>query len=1079
MKILFYEHIAASVYKEHELKRRCKYKTIIKKLGLNGCFCIIDGEDTLYYPDCKDLKPKYDTIQIKRIPEKSAGNLIQAIVGAVFVVVGVVLVATGVGSAAGYGLIVSGAGMMVGAGVSELIGGAKASVNVPSLSKDQSQKIDRYGLTGTSNKVSLGSKYPVVFGKHVITPPIVGNYYTELENNTGTGDQLMRVLLCVGYNQLKLSDFKIGLNELASNSGDIRNGRIPVTGTYDAQIEIRQDGLYPDLYGYRKYEEQISAEVKYFSSEADYTETRTTVKNTTGIYIILSFQGLYSVSSSGAYQNASATIGVKYRKKGGSTWTLLAENNYTNNKNEVLRYYVQKTFSSAEMASNPTGEWEVIVYRTSPTSTSSTSVNKCYWATLRSDTEQRPVIQKELDKMCVVALKVRANEQTSGILDQISCVAQSVFPVWNGEDWNTSEPTSNPASCYLGALRSNFLTKKVADDRIDWQALQNFSEWCDTNQYECNGVISNGEQVFNILNKILQTSRANFYLKDGLYSLTHDITVTNPVALFTPKNSRNFSAQKLFPTKIHGIDATFDDASNEWTPDNQIIYPYGYTETGDETNQEMSMWGVTSFSQAVKIARYVLACNNLRPEAYSLTVGIEHFGIPLGSRCLIQTDVLLVGLAGGRIKSVNGNKIQIDEIVKVTDTSKTYALKVFHTDGTITNVIVSAPTIASDTLTATGTFTATAGDIYAFGIYGSETIDCIVQGKTIGENLSGTLSFIPYAPEVFNCDIQPIPDYDPHITKPLPQGYSLIGGSLDPSKGVAVQDDGVVYYDFANYAKHDDAGDYFYNRGALLDLGKGYWSGLTFSHDELYWATAAGSGNVHFDVDNTLYKNTTVSFFMNGLTLSSAKKYIFQYRDEDNENILELYTENNKLYLNCQNYVQEISGYDFSQKHHFCIIRNIVDAGFSIYIDNVPYVKDVSYGTFVYNLISETGDNLISEDGDNLTSENYAVGIEDLDRNIDFTLFSDGNGSNGSSCSIAKFRLYRRILSEKEIDILSGDGIISSMIEILNHYLGEYVDAPDESKIGDTFDYSGTTNDDFINGQRYLRTLSGWVLYGG
>ena len=667
MKVLFYEHIAASVYKEYEFKRKCKYSTIIKKLGLKGCFCIVDGDETLYYPDCKDLRPKQNVIHIKRVPEKSAGNMISAIVGAVLVTIGVVVGVftgwTGVGAVWSAGLIMSGASMMVGAGISELMA---QSPNAPSL-KEQYQQKEKYGLTGTSNRVSLGSKYPVIFGKHVITPPIVGNYYTELENNNGSGDQFMRVLLCVGYNQLKLTDFKIGLNELASNSGDIRNGIIPTTGTYDAQIEIRQNGLYPDLYPYRKYEEQISAEVKYFESEADYTETRTTVKNTTGIYIILTFQGLYSLSSKGDYKNESATIGVKYRPKSGGSWSNMKKKTYTNNKNEVLRYYVSKTFSNQEMQNNPTGEWEVIVYRTSPASTVSTSVNKCYWATLRSDTKQRPVIKKELDKMCVVALKIRANQQTSGILDQVSVVAQSVFPVWNGSNWNTSSPTSNPAACYLGALRSNFLTRKVADDRIDWNELQDFYEWCDTNGYQCNGVISNGEQVFNILNKILQTSRAFFYLKDGLYSLVHDIQKPNPVALFTPKNSRNFTAQKLFPTHIDGIDMTFNDASNNWEADNQIIYPDAYTPTGDETNQEMNAWGVTSFAQAVKLARYVLACNKLRPESFQLTVGLENFSIPLGSRCLIQNDVLLVGLTGGRIKSVNGTHIQLDEVVKVEE----------------------------------------------------------------------------------------------------------------------------------------------------------------------------------------------------------------------------------------------------------------------------------------------------------------------------------------------------------------------------------------------------------------------------
>ena len=1071
MKVLFYEHIAASLYKEHEFKRRCKYSSIIKKLGLKGCFCIVDGDETLYYPDCKDLKPKNKVIHIKRVPEKSAGNLVSAIVGSIMVVVGAIFWATPFGVP----LVVAGASMIVGAGISELLG---QGINQPSL-KDDAAEQKRYGLTGTSNKVSLGSKYPVIFGRHSITPPIVGNYYTELEDNTGTGDQFMNVLLCVGYAPLSIKDIKIGSNELASNSTDVRNGSIDTSGTYDASIELRQDGTYPTLYPYKRYEEQISAEIKYYESESEYSGTRVTIKGTKGIYIIVSFQGLYTVKSSGKYDNASVKVGMKYRQKNTTTWKDGGSWTYTNNKRDVLRYAFSKQFSNTEMQNNPTGEWEIIVYRTTAPSSSSTVVDKCYWATLRCDTNERPVIQKELNKMCVMALRIRANDQAQGILDQINMTAHSVFPIWNGSNWNTKRPTSNPAACYLGALRSNFLPRKVSNDRIDWDALQNFYEWCETNEYECNGIISNGEQVFNILNKILQTSRANFYLKDGLYSLTHDIPIENPVALFTPKNSRNFSAQKLFPTHIDGIDAVFDDETNDWKTDNQIVYPYGYTQTGNETNQEMNMWGVTSFNQVVKLARYILACNELRPESYTLTVGLENFSIPLGSRCLIQTDVLSVGLAGGRIKAIDGQRITIDEMVQVSDTSKTYALKVFHRDGTITNIIVSAPTVSTITLTAIGTFTAEVGDIYAFGIYEEETIDCIVTGKTIGENLSGTLTFLPYAPEVFDCETQEIPAYDPHITVGRQQGFSIIGEQLEPTKGVAVQDDGIVYYDFADYAVHSDYGDYYYNRGDLLSLGKGYFANITRSYiGGKYYGVSSGSGELYCNVDNSFYKSTTVSFFMANLTLSASKKTIWKYEDLTNQNSIEFYTENSSLWLQCQGYVQEITGYNFSQEHHFAIIRDIDEFNFSIYIDGELYIKQ-RYDSFTYNLISEVGDNLIDENGNNLVSEEYAFPINSLDRTKQFYIFYDGTSGSSATVSLSKFRIFRRILSEKEVAILSQNDILSSMIEILNRFLGSYDYAPDESKIGDTFKYTGITNNEYVNGKTYLRTLAGWVIYGG
>lgn len=1080
MKVLFYEHIATSVYKEHDFKRRCKYSTIIKKLGLKGCFCIIDGDETLYYPDCKDLKPKNIVIHIKRVPQKSGGNLISAVVGTVLVAAGVVVgIATGwtgVGAAVGAGMITAGASLIVGAGISELMG-VKAP-NAPTL-KDDAKEEKRYGLTGTSNKVSLGSKYPVIFGRHSITPPIVGNYYTELENNTGSGDQFMNVLLCVGYAPLSVKNIKIGANELAKNTNDVRNGTIQKTGTYDADIEIRQNGTYPNLYPYKRYEEQISAEIKHYANESQYTGTRLTIKGTNSIYIIVSFQGLYTVSSKGEYGDASVTIGMKYRKKNAVSWINGGTWTYKNNKRDVLRYAISKTFSAAERNSNPSGEWEIILYRTTAPATSSTVVDKCYWATLRCDTSERPVIQKELNKMCVLALRIRANDQAQGILDQINMTAQSVFPIWDGNDWNQMSPTSNPASCYLAVLRSKFLSRKVSDDRIDWDAIQNFYEWCATNGYECNGVISNGEQVFNILNKILQTSRANFYLKDGLYSLTHDIQVANPVALFTPKNSRNFSAQKLFPTHIDGIDATFDDASNEWKTDNQIVYPYGHTETGEETNQEMNMWGVTSFAQVVKLSRYILACNQLRPETYSLTVGLENFSIPLGSRCLIQTDVLSVGLAGGRIKAVDGQRITIDEIVQATDPNKTYALKVFHRDGTITNITVNTPTIPVNTLIATGEFTAEPGDIYAFGIYEEETLDCIVTGKTIGDNLSGTLTFMPYAPEVFNCDNQPIPEYNPHITIGNPQGYSIIGESLEPTKGVAFQDDGIVYYDFADYAMHADDGDYYYNRGDLLGLGKGYYSNITRSAlNNKYYGVSDGTGQLYCNVDNSFYKSTTISFFMANLTLSSTKKTIWKYEDVVNKNSLEFYTENNVLCFECQGFVKEITGYDFTEEHHFAIIRDIEHYLFRIYIDGQLYAEQ-GYDSFTYNLISEDDDNLIDEDGNNLISEQYAFDIVSLDRTKQFHIFYGGTSGDGAAVSLARFRIYRRILSEKEVAIMANNGILSTTIEVLNRFLGSYVDSPADSKIGDTFKYTGDTNNEFINDTTYIRTLAGWIIYGG
>jgi hypothetical protein len=118
--------------------------------------------------------------------------------------------------------------------------------------------------------------------------------------------------------------------------------------------------------------------------------------------------------------------------------------------------------------------------------------------------------------------------------------------VTNEENWERYEVSSNPASAYLHCLRGNFLPEKASVETIDWQALEKLYLWCEEKDYKCDGIISNGEPLRSILNKILATCRGSFYIKSGLYSLIHDIEKPNPIALLTPKNSSGFWSKQEF-----------------------------------------------------------------------------------------------------------------------------------------------------------------------------------------------------------------------------------------------------------------------------------------------------------------------------------------------------------------------------------------------------------------------------------------------------------------------------------------------------------------------------------------------------
>lgn len=79
--------------------------------------------------------------------------------------------------------------------------------------KDSDQLPD---VRGCSNQSLVGNNFPYVIGKHLVTPFIVGDPYTFYVGGRGK-DAYVRILLCVGYGPLKLTDFKLGDYMLAYN----------------------------------------------------------------------------------------------------------------------------------------------------------------------------------------------------------------------------------------------------------------------------------------------------------------------------------------------------------------------------------------------------------------------------------------------------------------------------------------------------------------------------------------------------------------------------------------------------------------------------------------------------------------------------------------------------------------------------------------------------------------------------------------------------------------------------------------------------------------------------------------------
>ena len=798
MKILFHEHLFDENPKEYEVEGST-WGEIIAKLGIKGHLAIFDNGETLLYPECHDIKPIMDTVRIMRKPEDKT---VSYIIGGVLTVAGAVLTLTGFGAAIGVPLMVGGLAMIVG------------TMLIPPVpeTKPVEDYAGGYNINGSGNVNAIGKVPPLVLGEYMVKPPIVGTQISQIEGSGINAKQRVKFLYCLGYRGegSLVKNIKIGDTLVATNDEEIFNGQITVDGGIEANIEIRQDGTLPELYNVMHKEQQVGSEIKTFSEmEKTYY---TTVAGCNSVTVSIIFQGLYSMADDGGLRNVSEAIRLYMRKAGSNdAWVQIGEDHtYTGNRNKQYTFSFEAQPTAQQVIDNPTKQWDVMICKAGLANDTNSRVNaKPYLGFIQFNTNREPVNADMKSKCIFLACEFVATQDLQSRIQEVSCIVKNKYKIWNGTDWNTVDYSSNPAAEYLYLLKSLYLPRMARDEQIDWATLQELYQWCEDNNRTCNWVISNPMQLRDLLNNILFTCQGSFYLKNGLYSVSFDKVQSSPVALLLPKNTSDFVGEKVFGNKIDALECTFVDKNADYKQTTEIIMPYGKTTFTHK--QSVDMFGTDNYEQTVKIARYMLACNELRPETYKLRMGIEHFSIPRGSRVLVQHDVLKVGICGGRIKRIfeyEGDwHIEIDEVVDIGNEELEYCLTVFNEDGDMITVDVYAPQIGTNILdTYSEPVGVKVGDLYAYGVKGTETIDCIVEAKERDENMGCYLTLRGYAREIFDAVDKTVPEYNPKVYR----GNTFYGGAaLNPDEVQDLKDNllvthfGNVFFDFGTYAQKD------------------------------------------------------------------------------------------------------------------------------------------------------------------------------------------------------------------------------------------------------------------------------------
>jgi len=560
---------------------------------------------------------------------------------------------------------------------------------------------------------------------------------------------------------------------------------------------------------------------------------QTTAKNTTKIAVTITFPKLVKYSNNDKL-NATVIVKPYYRLKSapGATpnaWTLLGTfdngtNTITRNKAETLRFV-------ATSATLTAGQYEVFVARETEDATDSNIQDAVFWTSLQSFTNLDIMPVDTRKKVAILGIKIKSSEAVQNCITKLNCMVSADYSYITskdaGHDWASIIATNpqNTALAFIHALMGAGNPRPRTAAQIDWNSVYAFAQWCNTlkglsgSQYriETNGIVTQGAKLSELIAQILAPARASLTMSDGTYGVVWDALQTTPKQHIGPHNSWGFRGTKSFGEVVHGYRIKFINSNEQYVIDERIVLDDGYKYDTEQDGVLRDAWGVdrtsdSSYTEATKFesieamymtnpaqvfgfGRYLLATRRLRPELFTVNMDAENLAVKRGELVKVSHPAPRWGLADGRLTRIitdeYGNILGVETDNAVfMESGKSYAIRFRTSSGA--SIYWPVATVAGDTHTLTfssgmpvnGDMPAV-GDMFFFGIADLETIDCIVFGIDLNDDLSAKLTLFEAAPAVHNADAGEIPEFNSKVSiGPKASAPSTVTPVYPPSKDV-------------------------------------------------------------------------------------------------------------------------------------------------------------------------------------------------------------------------------------------------------------------------------------------------------
>lgn len=663
------------------------------------------------------------------------------------------------------------ANSLITAGVT-IAGNLLLNALVPIKPPESKKEKPRYSIQGWRNGFNPDGVVPAVLGKIRVAPPFAASPYTESVGK----ERYLTAIFNFGYGPVNLTNLRIGETPLSDYKG-VRK-----------QIRYGYPGADPiTLYPRQVIEEAVSTTLTFDAEEPPEViegdeELRYTASDASGFSIDLGFpRGLIRFKSEGDEENRSVQFRIRYRLNGTGAWTNVTAGAGEDDISLSIEDKTSTPFVRTlkyEFASR--GRYQIGVTRMKREDRNSRKISDCDWTAIRS---YRPEYPLNFPKpLALVCLRIRATKQLNGVLDNFNADVSRICLDWDADDeiWIERE-TQNPASLFRFVLQGPAITYPLSDEEID--AVEDWHEYCTLKGLKYNRNHDYEASIYEVLADVCAAGRASPHDKGTKWGVIIDRIRDQVTAHISARNSWAFEGNRSYIKFPDAFRVPFPDQTNNYENAQRIVPRPGFVGTPVIT-EELEFPGLTDPAQVWTAARRRWRELLYRPDRWFVQQDIESLVHVRGDMGVLNHDMLDRIQVSARVKSVNGNIVELDDIVTM-EAGQTYVVRFRHvlTDEVVdgnpdeVSIVRTIETIAGESTTVflTGNgLLPSVGDLALFGKATSESIEVIVQNIERAEDFSARLTLIAHAPQIdTETDADTPPAWDGRVGEEIGTGNAI------------------------------------------------------------------------------------------------------------------------------------------------------------------------------------------------------------------------------------------------------------------------------------------------------------------